>query len=189
MSANVVVLISGRGSNLKSIIDAKLDINIAAIISNKPNAMGLKFAKLINADQHIIDHTKYSSRESFDAELIKVIDGYQPKLVILAGFMRILTTKFVKHFENRLLNIHPSLLPKYKGVNTHQRALDAGDTTHGATVHFVTDELDSGFIIKQVSVKIEDGDTKSTLEKRVLMAEHKLYPEAIKLVLDGKKPT
>ena len=185
--ARLVVLISGRGSNMLSILNAihakELDAEIVAVISNRPDAAGLTSAAEANIDTHILDHTRYDSREAFDSELADIIDSYQPDLVILAGFMRILSAGFVSRFSQRLLNIHPSLLPKFKGLETHQRAIDAGETEHGATVHFVTAELDDGPIVLQTSVPVLADDDASTLAKRVLVQEHQLYPDAIKTLI------
>jgi phosphoribosylglycinamide formyltransferase-1 len=180
----LVILISGRGSNMLSIIDAinnnKLNAHIAAVISNRPDAKGLEIAAQSGIKTHVLDHTAYANREDFDSALIKLITPYNADLVILAGFMRILTAGFVNHFANKLINIHPSLLPKFKGLDTHQRAIDAGETEHGATVHIVTPELDDGPIVLQARVPIYDDDDAKTLAARVLEQEHKLYPEAIK---------
>jgi phosphoribosylglycinamide formyltransferase-1 len=186
----VVILISGRGSNMKSIVEAKnngeLDINIAAVISNRPDAAGLEYAEQQGIATSVIDHKTFESRESFDTALANLIDGYSPNLVVLAGFMRILTAEFVEHYSQRLINIHPSLLPKLKGLDTHQRAIEAGETEHGASVHFVTPELDDGPVISQAKVPVMPDDTASTLAARVLVEEHKLYPAAIQqLMRDG----
>jgi len=186
----VVILISGRGSNMKSIVEAKnngeLDINIAAVISNRPDAAGLEYAEQQGIATSVIDHKTFESRESFDTALANLIDGYSPNLVVLAGFMRILTAEFVEHYSQRLINIHPSLLPKFKGLDTHQRAIEAGETEHGASVHFVTPELDDGPVISQAKVPVMPDDTASTLAARVLVEEHKLYPAAIQqLMRDG----
>jgi phosphoribosylglycinamide formyltransferase-1 len=186
----VVILISGRGSNMKSIVEAKnngeLDINIAAVISNRPDAAGLEYAEQQGIAISVIDHKTFESRESFDTALANLIDGYSPNLVVLAGFMRILTAEFVEHYSQRLINIHPSLLPKLKGLDTHQRAIEAGETEHGASVHFVTPELDDGPVISQAKVPVMPDDTASTLAARVLVEEHKLYPAAIQqLMRDG----
>ncbi len=183
--ANVIVMISGSGSNLQSIINKADDIgvNIQSVISNKADAYGLKRAKDAGITTQVIEHTKFSSREDFDRALIKYINKFNPDLIILAGFMRILSDGFVATFAGKILNIHPSLLPKYKGLNTHQRALDADDTKAGASVHFVTNELDSGEIILQESVTIDAHDNATTLAKKVLEQEHILYPKAIKKVL------
>jgi phosphoribosylglycinamide formyltransferase-1 len=184
MSFPIVVLISGSGSNLQALIDqslqGQLDINICAVISNKADAYGLERAKLAGITTHTLNHKLFESRESFDAELQSIIDQYQPKLVILAGFMRILTETFTKHFEGRMLNIHPSLLPKYKGLNTHQRAIDANETEHGVSVHFVSSELDAGAVILQASTEIDQSETSDSLATKVHSLEHIIYPLAIK---------
>lgn len=179
----VVILISGRGSNMMSIVNAvnngSLSVKIAAVISNRPDAVGIEFAQQAALDTAIIDHKSFASRQDFDAAMAIKIDSYKPDLVILAGFMRILTTEFVEHYTDKLINIHPALLPKFKGMDTHQRAIDAGETEHGASVHFVTAELDAGPVILQARVAILNTDTADTLAARVLEQEHKLYPEAI----------
>lgn len=179
----VVILISGRGSNMMSIVnavnDGSLPINIAAVISNRPDAAGIEFAQQVGIDTAIIDHKAFESREAFDQAMASKIDLYAPDLVVLAGFIRILTTEFVEHFANKLINIHPALLPKFKGMDTHQRAIDASEKEHGASVHFVTAELDAGPVILQARVPILSTDTAETLAARVLEQEHKLYPEAI----------
>ncbi len=182
--ARVVVLVSGSGSNLQSIIDAcktgEIDAVIAAVIANRPACRGLERAREAGIPALAIDHKAFDSRESFDEQLALAIDEYKPDLVVLAGFMRILTPGFVGHYRGRLLNIHPSLLPKYPGLDTHQRALDAGDASAGATVHFVTEELDGGPAVIQAAVSIESGDSAETLAARVLKREHKIYPLAIR---------
>ncbi len=184
MSYPIVVLISGSGSNLQALIDqslqGQLDINICAVISNKAEAYGLERAKLAGIPTHTLDHKSFASREEFDAELQAIIDQYQPKLVVLAGFMRILTETFAKHYEGRMLNIHPSLLPKYKGLNTHQRAIDAGEKEHGVSVHFVSPELDAGAVILQASTSIATDDTAESLAGKVHALEHIIYPLAVK---------
>lgn len=184
MSYPIVVLISGSGSNLQALIDqslqGKLNINISAVISNKADAYGLERAKSAGIATHALSHKSFDSREEFDVELQKIIDQYQPKLVVLAGFMRILTETFTKHFEGRMLNIHPSLLPKYKGLNTHQRAIDAKEAEHGVSVHFVSSELDAGAVILQASTKIENNETADTLATKVHSLEHIIYPLAVK---------
>lgn len=181
--ARLVILISGRGSNMRSILEAaksgSLDIDISAVISNRPDAAGLAFAADEGIDTSVIDHKEFDSREQFDEALAAKIDAYQPDFVILAGFMRILTEGFVNHFAGRLINIHPSLLPKFKGLHTHQRAIDAGETEHGASVHFVTAELDDGPVILQAKVPVLADDSADTLAARVLEQEHLLYPAAI----------
>lgn len=175
-----VVLISGSGSNLQAFLDAAADdaseYTVEAVISNKADAYGLTRAKNAGVETEVLSHRDFADRESFDEAMIEVIDAYRPDLVILAGFMRILTPGFVRHFSGRLLNIHPSLLPKYQGLHTHQRALDAGDREHGATVHFVTEELDGGPPILQAAVSIEPGDTAESLAQKVLVQEHRIYP-------------
>ncbi len=191
MSANpypVVVLISGNGSNLQALIDASQQspFQITAVISNKADAYGLQRAKAAAIPSHVIDHTLFNSRESFDSALAEAIEQYQPKLVVLAGFMRILSEQFVNHFTGRLINIHPSLLPKYPGMNTHQRALDEGDVIHGASVHFVTEELDGGPVIAHAAVPIEPNDDVETLRRRVASEEHKLYPAVVHLIATGR---
>lgn len=181
--ARLVILISGRGSNMRSILEAaksgSLDIDISAVISNRPDAAGLAFAADEGIDTAVIDHKEFDTREQFDEALAAKIDAYQPDFVILAGFMRILTEGFVNHFAGRLINIHPSLLPKFKGLHTHQRAIDAGETEHGASVHFVTAELDDGPVILQAKVPVLADDSADTLAARVLEQEHLLYPAAI----------
>jgi len=190
-NASIVILISGRGSNMVSIVEAikaeNLPITVSAVISNRPNAPGIEFAKQENIPTAVINHQEFESRETFDQALAAEIDTYSPNLVVLAGFMRILTTEFVEHFANRLVNIHPALLPKFKGLNTHQRAIDAGETEHGASVHIVTPELDDGPVVMQARVPVLAGDTEETLAARVLEQEHKLYPAAINQLL--KNPT
>ncbi|WP_273152308.1 phosphoribosylglycinamide formyltransferase [Methylophaga thiooxydans] len=182
--ARLVILISGRGSNMRSIIAAaeqgELNIDIAAVLSNRPDAAGLQFAHEAGISTAVIDHKLFESRESFDKAMAAEIDRYQPDFVILAGFMRILTAEFVDHFAGRLINIHPSLLPKFKGLHTHQRAIEAGETEHGASVHFVTAELDDGPVILQAKVPVLTNDNADTLAARVLEQEHMLYPAAIK---------
>lgn len=185
--ARLVILISGRGSNMQSIIRAieagELQADIAAVISNRPDAAGLQTASAAGIATQVINHRDFDSREAFDQQLAEQIDGYQPDYVILAGFMRILTAQFVEHFAGRLINIHPSLLPKFKGLHTHQRAIEAGEQEHGASVHFVTAELDDGPVILQAKVPVLQGDTPETLAARVLIEEHKLYPDALKLLI------
>ncbi len=176
----LVVLISGSGSNLQAFIDAvaggSLPAEIAAVVSNKADAYGLERARKADIATEVIDHKQFDSRERFDAALVDTIEPYQPDLIILAGFMRILTPVFVSQYRGRLLNIHPSLLPKYPGLHTHQRALDAGDTEHGVTVHFVTEELDGGPAIIQTRVPVLPNDDADVLAARVLEQEHKIYP-------------
>ncbi|MEC8428985.1 MAG: phosphoribosylglycinamide formyltransferase [Pseudomonadota bacterium] len=187
---NIVVLISGSGSNLQAILDAceagEIPGRIAAVISNRPNAYGLERARLAGVAAHVIDHTEFESREAFDQQLQQCIDEYQPSLVVLAGFMRILTEGFTQHFLGRMINIHPSLLPKYPGLNTHQRAIDAGDAEHGATVHFVTPVLDDGPNIIHARVAIDESDSAETLANKVHGVEHKIYPKAVEWFAAGR---
>ncbi len=185
----IVVLISGSGSNLQAIIDAANDdlpVAIKAVISNKAEAYGLERARKAGIETVVVDHTEFESRQAFDTELARIIDQFEPGLVVLAGFMRILTDDFVNHYDGRMLNIHPSLLPKYKGTNTHARAIEAGDAEAGCSVHLVTAELDSGPVLLQAKVPILKGDTPETLAARVLVEEHKVYPEAIRQFALGK---
>ncbi|MBE29165.1 phosphoribosylglycinamide formyltransferase [bacterium] len=176
-----VVLISGNGSNLQSIINHadRIDLQISAVISNNKKAFGLKRAKSANIDTYFLDPEIFNTSFSFDNELISIIDRLGVELVILAGYMKILSSLFVYHFYGKILNIHPSLLPKYPGLNTHQRAIKASDKLHGASVHFVTEKLDGGPIICQEVVNIDPNDTKLSLAKKVLEKEHTLYPKVI----------
>ena len=181
----VVCLISGDGSNLQALIDWQVkgllgDAEIVGVVSNKAEAFGLERAKRANIATTVLSHQRYPDRYEFDRALISVIDDYEADLIVLAGFLRILTAQVVNHYANRLVNVHPSLLPKYKGLNTHQRAIEAGDSTAGATVHWVTEELDSGGIIRQVEVPIHAHDSEDSLRQRVLEAEHSLYPAVIR---------
>lgn len=186
---SIVILISGRGSNMVSIVEAinagELPVEVAAVISNRPDAAGLNYAQQANIPTVLINHKGFDSRESFDQALAKEIDTYSPDLVVLAGFMRILTTEFVEHFAGKLVNIHPALLPKFKGLNTHQRAIDAGEKEHGASVHIVTPELDDGPVVMQAKVPVLADDTEQSLAARVLEQEHKLYPAAINQLLNN----
>ena len=180
----LVVLVSGSGSNLQSIIDgcanSEINATVCAVISNNPDAGGLERAAKAGIPNLAIDHRAFDSRESFDQALSELIDSFSPDLVILAGFMRILTAGFVDHFLGRMMNIHPSLLPAYPGLNTHRRAIEAGDKKAGATVHFVTPELDGGPSIIQAQVELAAGDNEDSLAAKVLSFEHKIYPEAVK---------
>jgi phosphoribosylglycinamide formyltransferase-1 len=186
----IVVLISGRGSNLNAIIDAmesgELPVEIRAVISNRPEAPGLQRAALAGIRTIVIDHACYQDRAAFDHTLSATIDALQPGLVVLAGFMRILTPEFVDHYRGRLINIHPSLLPEFPGLNTHQRVIDAGREVSGATVHFVTPETDGGPAFLQVRVAVRKDDSAEALAGRVLNEEHRLYPEAIRMVAEGR---
>ena len=176
-----VILISGNGSNLQSLIDnaKKIDLEICSVISNKEDAFGLKRAKRANITAHFVDPNLYKSREDFDKKLITIIDELDISLIVLAGYMRILSSDFIHHFSGKILNIHPSLLPKFQGLNTHRKAIDAKEKYHGATVHFVTEELDGGPIINQEIVEIDPIDTEYSLAQKVLEKEHILYPRVI----------
>ena len=180
----VVVLISGSGSNLQAIIDninnKTIPAKIAAVVSDQAEAYGLTRARNANIATEVLAYKGFSSREDYDQALINIIDQYQPDLIVLAGFMRILSDHFVAHYMGRMMNIHPSLLPKFKGLNTHQRAIDAGENEHGATVHFVIPELDSGPIIIQAPVPIEKNETADSLAQKVHGVEHQIYPLAVK---------
>ncbi|MDT4830059.1 Phosphoribosylglycinamide formyltransferase [compost metagenome] len=156
------------------------------MISNRADAFGLERARKAGIDTRVLDHKAYADREAFDAALIEAIDGYAPQLVVLAGFMRILTPGFVRHYQGRLLNIHPSLLPKYKGLHTHQRALEAGDSEHGCSVHFVTEELDGGPLVVQAVIPVESDDTPESLAQRVHVQEHRIYPLAMRWFAEGR---
>ena len=181
---NIVILISGRGSNMEALIAARdagqLPVNIAAVISNRPAAAGLETAAKAGITAHFIDHKAFAGRESFDAALAECIDGFAPDLVVLAGFMRILSDGFVRHYAGRLMNIHPSLLPSFPGLHTHRRALEEGVRIHGCTVHFVTPTLDHGPVIIQAAVPVLDSDDEATLASRVLRQEHRIYPQAVR---------
>ena len=180
----IVILISGRGSNLQSIIDAvagdKLAVDIRAVISNRPDADGLQRATQAGIHTEVIDHSHYPDRAAFDEALLDCIERFQPGLVVLAGFMRILTAGFVNHYRGRMLNIHPSLLPAFPGMDTHRRALEAGCKQHGASIHFVTEAVDGGPVVLQAQVPVQQQDTVATLAARVLEQEHQLYPLAIR---------
>jgi len=185
-----VILISGNGSNLQAIIDAKscgdLNLEIAAVISNVPDAYGLERAKEAGINAHGLDHKSFESRDAFDSELIRTIERYNPQIVVLAGYMRILTDNFVNRYLGRLINIHPSLLPKYPGLNTHKKALESGDSVHGVTVHFVIPELDAGPNIIQALVEIAPDETEASLAQKVHKQEHIIYPIAIKWFCEGR---
>lgn len=186
----IVVLISGSGSNLQAIIDAtenkEIPGQVVAVISNKADAFGLRRAQNHNIAHQVIDHKAFPDRESFDKKLQAVIEDYRPDVVVLAGFMRILTNQFVEYFTGKLINIHPSLLPKFKGLDTHQRALEAKEVFHGASVHFVTPELDGGPVIVQGPVAILAEDDVESLKAKVHKVEHQIYPFAVKLICEDK---
>ena len=189
-TCDVVVLLSGTGSNLQALIDScaikDSPARIRAVISNRADAYGLQRAKDAGIDTRVLDHTAFEGREAFDAALIEVIDTFNPQLVVLAGFMRILSAGFVRHYQGRLLNIHPSLLPKYKGLHTHQRALQAGDSEHGCSVHFVTEELDGGPLVVQAIIAVESDDSPQSLAQRVHAQEHQIYPLAVRWFAEGR---
>jgi len=181
---SVVVLISGRGSNLQALLDAGLPVS--AVISNQPGAAGLAIAGKRGVPTRVVSHKDFASRESFDDALAQEIDGFSPRLLALAGFMRVLTPGFVQRYRDRMLNIHPSLLPAFPGLNTHERALAEGVKLHGCTVHFVTADLDHGPIVAQAAIPVRRGDTAASLARRVLKQEHALYARAVRWFLDGK---
>ena len=183
---SLVILISGRGSNMQALIDAGLPGRIAAVISNKPDAPGLEIAKKCGLETRTLDPRSSSGREAFDAALAEAIDAYNPGLVALAGFMRILGESFVNRYLGRLMNVHPSLLPAFPGLHTHEQALREGVKIHGCTVHFVTSQLDRGPIIIQAAVPVLPGDSEETLAARVLQQEHRIYPEAVKWFMEGR---
>jgi phosphoribosylglycinamide formyltransferase-1 len=190
MACRTAILISGSGTNLQAFIDAvasgDLDLDLCVVFSNRPDAFGLERAEKAGIPTACIEHGNYPDRESFDRAVIAELDGYKPELLVLAGFMRILSPTFVDHYAGRILNIHPALLPKYPGLNTHQRARDAGDEWHGSTVHFVTEELDGGPRILQGRLRIDPGESARELQTRVQAVEHKIYPEAAGLVGSGR---
>ena len=184
---SIVILISGRGSNMEAIVGARIPgVRIAAVISNRPGAEGLAFARSHGIATAVVDHTAHADRASFDAALAECIDAHAPDLVVLAGFMRVLTEGFVRRYEGRLLNIHPSLLPAFPGLHTHRRALEAGVKLHGATVHFVTAELDDGPIVVQAAVPVRADDDEAALAARVLAQEHVIYPQAVRWFAEGR---
>jgi phosphoribosylglycinamide formyltransferase-1 len=187
---NIVILISGRGSNMEALIAARdagtLPVNIAAVISNRPAAQGLETAEKAGITAHYIDHKAFAERDAFDAALAECIDGFTPDLVVLAGFMRILSDGFVRHYAGRLMNIHPSLLPAFPGLHTHRRALEEGVRIHGCTVHFVTPALDHGPVIIQAAVPVLDSDDEATLAARVLRQEHRIYAQAVRWFAEGR---
>ncbi|GGC86190.1 phosphoribosylglycinamide formyltransferase [Halopseudomonas salina] len=190
MTCRILVLISGSGTNLQALIDG-LRVNpdegqIVAVISNRPDALGLERARKANIPAVVVDHRAYADRETYDQVLIEQIDQFEPDLILLAGFMRILTEKFVSRYRGFLLNIHPSLLPKHKGLHTHQRVLDAKEDEHGSTVHFVTQELDGGPLIVQARISVLPDDTPASLATRVQQQEHLLYPLAMRWFIEGR---
>ena len=190
MSSRIVVLISGGGTNLQAIIDACSDSNypakVVGVVSNKADAYGLTRAENADIATVALSHKDFDSREDYDQALIKKIDCFNADLIVLAGFMRILTPSFVQHYQGKLLNIHPSLLPKYQGLNTHQRAIDAGDDVHGVSVHFVTEELDGGPVILQAKIPVFEGDNCDDLAARVHEQEHRIYPLVVKRFVEKR---
>lgn len=194
MSLRLVVLISGSGSNLQAILDAcgqtggpaRIKARVVGVLSNRADALGLARAARAGVATSVLDHTGYADRDAFDQAMAGVIDRWQPDIVVLAGFMRILTAGFVQHYQGRLLNIHPSLLPRHKGLHTHRRALEAGDAEHGCSVHFVTPELDGGPVIAQAVMRVVAHDTEATLAERVHQAEHRLYPAVLGWLADQR---
>ena len=183
---SIVILISGRGSNMEALLDARLPARVAAVISNNPQARGLGTAQARGIATAVVDHRAFPDRTAFDAALATEIDRHRPDLVVLAGFMRILTEPFIARYRGRLINIHPSLLPTFTGLDTHRRALAAGVQIHGCTVHFVAPEVDSGPIIAQAAVPVLPGDTEEQLAARVLAEEHRIYPQAVRWFIEGK---
>ena len=187
---NIVILISGRGSNMEAIVRAQQaeawPARIAAVISNKPDAKGLAFAQAHGIPTAVVPNKEFPTRDAFDAALQETIDRFEPDLVVLAGFMRILTAPFVEHYAGRMLNIHPSLLPLFPGLHTHRQALDAGMEEHGATVHFVTAELDHGPAVIQARIPVLPGDTEDSLAERLLAEEHVIYPQAVRLFIEDR---
>ena len=187
---SIVILISGRGSNMEAIFDAvaagSLNVRVAAVLSNRPDAKGLQTATVKGIPTRVVEHKDFPGREAFDAAMIEAIDAFTPDLVVLAGFMRILSDGFVQHYAGHLINIHPSLLPAFPGLHTHRRALQEGVRVHGCTVHFVTPELDHGPIIVQSAVPVLDGDDETSLAARVLAQEHQIYPLAVTWFSEGR---
>lgn len=186
----IVILISGRGSNMEAIVEAaareQWQAQVVAVISNRPEAAGLQFAAARGIAVQAVDHKAFAGRDAFEAALAEAIDAHRPDLVVLAGFMRILGEPFVRHYEGRMFNIHPSLLPSFTGLHTHQRAIDAGCTVAGATVHFVTPALDHGPIVAQAVVPVLPGDDEAALSARVLAQEHRMYPRAVRWFVHGE---
>lgn len=181
-----VILISGRGSNMQALVDARPGLDFRAVISNRPAAGGLAWAQSRGIATRVVDHKAFPSREAFDAELARAVDAFSPDYLFLAGFMRILTEGFIARYPRRILNIHPSLLPVFPGLHTHRRALEAGVKLHGATVHFVTPDLDHGPILVQAAVPVLADDTEDTLAGRVLAQEHRIYPQAARWIAEGR---
>ena len=183
---SIVILISGRGSNMEAIVKARLPVEIRAVIANRPDAKGLGFAAAQGITNAVVDHKAFSSREAFDVTLAETIDRHRPDYIVLAGFMRVLTDAFIARYPKRIVNIHPSLLPAFPGLHTHRQALAAGVKLHGATVHFVTPRLDHGPIIVQAAVPVLKSDTEESLAARVLVQEHRIYPMVLKWLADDR---
>ncbi|MCM2679276.1 phosphoribosylglycinamide formyltransferase [Echinimonas agarilytica] len=189
-NARIVVLISGSGSNLQTILDhandGKIDGDVVGVISNRSEAFGLERAAESGVPTKVLDHTMFSSRDDYDESLAGLIDSFEPDVIVLAGFMRILTPEFVRRFSGKMINIHPSLLPKYTGLHTHRRAIEAGDDVHGCSVHFVTEELDGGPVILQAKVPIFEDDTEQLLQDRILEQEHRIFPLTVQWLASGR---
>ena len=183
---SAVILISGRGSNMRSVVEARTGLEVRAVISNRPEAAGLEWAGSQGLRTEVVDHKAHPTREAFDETLAARIETLQPDVVLLAGFMRIFSPAFINRFPNRIVNIHPSLLPSFPGLHTHRQALAAGVKVHGCTVHFVTPALDSGPILIQGAVPVLDDDTEQTLAARVLQAEHRIYPQAVRWLVEHR---
>lgn len=183
---SLVILISGRGSNMQALLEAKLPLDRITVISNNTHASGLEIARQHGIETIVLDHRAFPDRQSFDAALAEKIDACQPKLIALAGFMRILSDRFVQRYQGRLMNIHPSLLPAFPGLGTHARALQEGIKIHGCTVHFVTMQLDHGPIVIQAAIPVSPGDTEETLAARVLEQEHRIYPQAVRWFMENR---
>jgi phosphoribosylglycinamide formyltransferase-1 len=183
---SAVILISGRGSNMRAIVEARTGLDVKAVVSNRPQAEGLAWAASQGIATRVVDHGQFAAREAFDERLATEIEALRPDLVLLAGFMRIFTDRFVRRFAGRMLNIHPSLLPAFPGLDTHRRALAAGVKLHGATVHVVTPELDNGPIVAQGAVPVLPNDTEDTLAERVLAVEHRIYPQAVRWFVEDR---
>ena len=181
----IAILISGRGTNMQAIVESQLPHEICGVISNNPSAAGLSFAKAQNIDAYVINHRDHPDRESFDKALGNTIAALQPDIIVLAGFMRILTTDLITRFAGKIINIHPSLLPAFRGLDTHQRAITEGVKLHGCTVHFVTPNLDEGPIIAQAALCVRPDDTPQSLADRVLTLEHEILPKTLAWILDG----
>ena len=186
MVKSAVILISGRGSNMRSIVEARTGLMVKAVIANRPDAQGLEWARLQGIATRVVDHKAFASREAFEAALGDAIDALGPDLVLLAGFMRIFTPSFIARFPRRILNIHPSLLPSFTGLHTHRQALQAGVKLHGCTVHVVTPSLDAGPVVIQAAVPVLAGDTEESLAARVLAAEHRIYPQAVRWFVEDR---